>query len=64
VRYSDADMSRPEQIRAMAELAQAEFGKIDIIVNNAGIQHVAPSRNSPRRSGTRASRSTCRRRFT
>jgi NAD(P)-dependent dehydrogenase (short-subunit alcohol dehydrogenase family) len=26
VRYSDADMSRPEQIRAMADLARAEFG--------------------------------------
>src|SRR5262245_12171996 len=26
----------------MAELAAAEFGKGDIVVNNAGIQHVAP----------------------
>ncbi len=42
VRYSGADMSQPEQIRAMADLARAEFGKIDIVVNNAGIQHVAP----------------------
>jgi 3-hydroxybutyrate dehydrogenase len=42
VRYSGADMSRPEQVRAMAELARSEFGKVDIVVNNAGIQHVAP----------------------
>jgi 3-hydroxybutyrate dehydrogenase len=42
VRYSGADMSRPEQVRALAELAHTEFGKIDIVVNNAGIQHVAP----------------------
>jgi 3-hydroxybutyrate dehydrogenase len=35
-------MSQPEQIRAMAERARGEFGKIDIVVNNAGIQHVAP----------------------
>jgi 3-hydroxybutyrate dehydrogenase len=42
VRYSGADMSKPAEVRAMAELAQAEFGKVDIIVNNAGIQHVAP----------------------
>src|SRR3954451_1883219 len=42
VRYSNADMSQPDQIRAMAELAQAEFGRVDIVVNNAGIQHVAP----------------------
>jgi 3-hydroxybutyrate dehydrogenase len=47
VRYSGADMSRPEQIRAMAEMARAEFGKIDIIVNNAGIQHVAPIEDFP-----------------
>jgi 3-hydroxybutyrate dehydrogenase len=42
VRYSDADMSRPAQIRTMAEAARAEFGQVDIVVNNAGIQHVAP----------------------
>ena len=42
VRYSSADMSKPEQIRAMAAHAAREFGKVDIVVNNAGIQHVAP----------------------
>jgi 3-hydroxybutyrate dehydrogenase len=47
VRYSSADMSRPDQIRAMVELARAEFGKVDIIVNNAGIQHVAPIEDFP-----------------
>ena len=47
VRYSGADMSQPEQIRAMAELARREFGKVDIIVNNAGIQHVAPIEEFP-----------------
>ena len=47
VRYSAADMSKPEQIRAMAELARAEFGKVDIVVNNAGIQHVAPIEEFP-----------------
>jgi 3-hydroxybutyrate dehydrogenase len=47
VRYSSADMSRPDQIREMAELARAEFGKVDIIVNNAGIQHVAPVEEFP-----------------
>jgi len=47
VRYSGADMSQPEQIRAMAELARHEFGKVDIVVNNAGIQHVAPVEEFP-----------------
>src|SRR3954451_9211663 len=38
VLHSGADMSRPEQIRAMADLSAARFGKVDIVVNNAGIQ--------------------------
>src|SRR5438477_7125411 len=47
VLYSGADMSRPEQIRAMAELAESRFGQVDIVVNNAGIQHVAPVEEFP-----------------
>ena len=47
VRYSAADMSKPDDIRAMARYARAEFGKVDIIVNNAGIQHVAPVEEQP-----------------
>jgi 3-hydroxybutyrate dehydrogenase len=47
VRYSGADMSKPSDIRDMAGYARAEFGKVDIIVNNAGIQHVAPIEEFP-----------------
>jgi 3-hydroxybutyrate dehydrogenase len=42
VLYDDADMTRPDTIRAMVEKAVARFGAVDILVNNAGIQHVAP----------------------
>ena len=42
VRYSGADMSQPEQIVAMVEQAERELGSVDVLVNNAGIQHVAP----------------------
>jgi len=42
VRYDGADMSQPEQIERMMARAIAEFGAIDLLVNNAGIQHVAP----------------------
>ena len=38
--YSEADMSKPEQIATMVEHARMAFGTIDILVNNAGIQHV------------------------
>ena len=40
--YSGADMSKPEEIRAMMALAMDTFGSVDILVNNAGIQNVQP----------------------
>jgi len=42
VRHIAADMSRPDEIAAMMAEAAAASGRIDIVVNNAGIQHVAP----------------------
>jgi len=41
-RYDGADMTRPDEIEAMVKKAVAEFGAVDVLVNNAGIQHVAP----------------------
>lgn len=40
VRYSPADMTKPDEIAAMIREAEAAFGAVDILVNNAGIQHV------------------------
>ena len=45
--YDGADMSRPESISSMMQKARAEFGAIDLLVNNAGIQHVAPVDDFP-----------------
>jgi 3-hydroxybutyrate dehydrogenase len=42
VRYDGADMSKPDAIEAMMRRAIEEFGAVDVLVNNAGIQHVAP----------------------
>ena len=42
VGYSNADMSKPEQIAEMIAAAEAEFGTVDVLVNNAGIQFVSP----------------------
>jgi 3-hydroxybutyrate dehydrogenase len=42
VAYSGADMSKPEAIAEMMEMALGRFGAVDVLVNNAGIQHVAP----------------------
>ncbi|HVF65781.1 MAG TPA: 3-hydroxybutyrate dehydrogenase [Casimicrobiaceae bacterium] len=47
VRYDAADMSKPEAIAALAERALFEFSTIDVLVNNAGIQHVAPVEEFP-----------------
>ena len=40
--YDPADMREPEQIAALVARAVAETGGCDIVVSNAGIQHVAP----------------------
>jgi 3-hydroxybutyrate dehydrogenase len=45
--YSNADMSRPAEIREMVAACQAELGGCDILVNNAGIQFVSPVEDFP-----------------
>jgi 3-hydroxybutyrate dehydrogenase len=45
--YDGADMSKPAEVRRMMERATAELGRVDIVVNNAGIQHVAPMEEFP-----------------
>ena len=41
VRVNGADMSSPEQVRAMVAQATQELGSVDVLVNNAGIQYTA-----------------------
>ena len=45
--YSPADMTKPEAIREMIETAIASHGRLNVVVNNAGIQHVAPLQDFP-----------------
>ena len=45
--YQGADMSRPEAIAQMMRAATERFGALDVVVNNAGIQHVAPIEEFP-----------------
>jgi 3-hydroxybutyrate dehydrogenase len=47
VSYHGADMSKPADIEDMVRHAQATFGGVDVLVNNAGIQHVARIENFP-----------------
>ena len=47
VLYSPADMTKPQDIADMVTQAENEFGSVDIMVNNAGIQYVAPIEEFP-----------------
>ena len=46
-RYAPADMSKPAEIAALFATAEKELGTVDILINNAGIQHVAPIEDFP-----------------
>src|SRR5262245_24091697 len=45
--YSAADMSKAAAIAEMVRTTQQAFGTLDVLVNNAGIQHVAPIEEFP-----------------
>lgn len=45
--YHDADMRDALQIKDLITHTKQEFGHIDILINNAGMQYVAPIENFP-----------------
>jgi 3-hydroxybutyrate dehydrogenase len=45
--YSGADMSKATEVAQMIAEAEARFGSVDVLVNNAGIQFVAPVEEFP-----------------
>lgn len=47
VAYHGADMHQPAQIEDMMKFAASRFGRVDVLVNNAGIQHVAKVEDFP-----------------
>ena len=46
-KYSGADMSKPAEIADMVVATEKEFGSLDVLVNNAGIQFVANIEDFP-----------------
>jgi 3-hydroxybutyrate dehydrogenase len=47
VTYSPADMTKPDEIAAMIADAEKQFGAVDVLCNNAGIQFVSPIEEFP-----------------
>ncbi len=47
VAHSNANLLEAAAIRAMMAGAEADFGGVDILINNAGMQHVAPAESFP-----------------
>lgn len=45
--YHGADMSKPAEIEVLMQTAAEAFGRVDVLVNNAGIQHVAKVEDFP-----------------
>jgi 3-hydroxybutyrate dehydrogenase len=47
VRYQGADLSRPAEVADLVGATVGELGALDVLVNNAGIQHTAPVETFP-----------------
>ncbi len=47
VQYAPANMLVPGEIEQMIDEANNQFSGIDLLINNAGIQHVSPVQNFP-----------------
>jgi 3-hydroxybutyrate dehydrogenase len=47
VKYHGADMTKGDQIADMVAFAKREFGRLDLLLNNAGVQFVSPVEEFP-----------------
>lgn len=47
IQYSSADMRKPDEIKSLIDQTRASLGPVDILINNAGIQHVSPIEEFP-----------------
>ncbi|KQP38584.1 3-hydroxybutyrate dehydrogenase [Methylobacterium sp. Leaf104] len=45
--YSPADLTKPGEIEGLIRLAEETYGSVDVLVNNAGVQHVSPIEDFP-----------------
>ena len=54
-----ADVANEDRVKAMFTRVLAEFGRLDVLINNAGIQKVGPAMKSKYRTSTVFGTSTC-----
>jgi 3-hydroxybutyrate dehydrogenase len=47
VLYHPADMTKPDEVADLINSANEKLGSVDVLVNNAGIQHIAPIEEFP-----------------
>lgn len=47
VRFSPANLRDPEAAAGLVHDAHEAFGRVDVLINNAGIQHVSPVKDFP-----------------
>ena len=47
VLYHPADMTKPDEIADLINSSHEKLGSVDVLINNAGIQHIAPIEDFP-----------------
>ncbi|WLD95941.1 3-hydroxybutyrate dehydrogenase [Agrobacterium leguminum] len=47
VLYHPADMTKPDEIADLIQSSHEKLGSVDVLINNAGIQHIAPIEEFP-----------------
>ncbi|MDP2454741.1 MULTISPECIES: 3-hydroxybutyrate dehydrogenase [unclassified Kaistella] len=45
--FKNSNLMTPEGVQELVDFAYSEMGSIDVLVNNAGIQHVSPIKDFP-----------------
>ncbi len=55
VLYHPADMTKPDEIADLIQSSHDKLGSVDVLINNAGIQHIAPIEEFPTEKWTGSS---------